>query len=127
MNTRFCRAARKWLSGLVAGLLLVSQIATAAQACTLSVAGGVPASHVQVMQDDCDSISMDAAACQVRCLTQDPSVASTEQPPNVFVASAPAEHATIALAATQCLSKSASTARWPSGPPLRILHCSYQT
>ena len=78
------------------------------------------------MQEDCDSMPMDAAACRVRCLTQDPSVASTEQPPNVFVAPAPAEHATIALAAAQCSSKSASTARWPGGPPLRILHCSYQ-
>src|SRR5258708_28616213 len=124
MNTRFWRAARKWLSGLVAGFLLVSQLAMAAQACVLGTPAGVPASAPSVMQEDCDSMPMDAAACRVRCLTQDPSVASTEQPPNVFVAPAPAEHATIALATAQCSSKSASTARWPGGPPLRILPCS---
>lgn len=121
------RTTRKWLAGLLAGLLFVSQIALAAQACMLSIAAGVPASSIQAMQEEgCDSMPMDAAACRVRCLSQDQSAASPDQPLQAVAISPPVQHVAIATPATACPSRFASAARLPGGPPLRILHCSYQ-
>jgi len=126
MSVGFLRTTRKWLSGLVAGLLFVSQVATAAQACMLGMAGSFPAS-VQAMQEaGCDSMPMDDSACRAHCLSQDQTAASPDQPLYAFAVPAPAEHATIALPAAQNLFPSQSLARLPGGPPLRILHCSFQ-
>jgi hypothetical protein len=122
MSAGFWRTTRKWLAGLVAGLLFVSQIATAAQACVLGMA--LP---VQAMQEEgCGSMPMDDSACRLRCLTKDETAASPDQPLYALALPVPAEHATIALPAAQCPSRPPSAARMPGGPPLRILHCSYQ-
>ena len=122
------RAARKWLAGLVTGLLFVSQITAAAQACMLGMAAGLPASSVQAMQEEgCDSMPMDAAVCRVRCLSQDQSVASPDQPLQAVAISPPLQQTAIATPATPCPSQFSSAAHLPGGPPLRILHCSYQT
>lgn len=126
MRAGFCRATRKWLAGLVTGLLFVSQVATAAQACMLGMAGGFPASPVQAMPEGCESMPMAAAACQVRCLSHDQRAVSPDQPLHALIALAPAPRMAIDVPAVQCPSRSPSPARLPGGPPLRILHCSYQ-
>ena len=127
MSAGSSKAAKKWLTWLLAGLLFISQIASAAQACMLSMAAGFPESSAQAMQDEgCDSMPMDAAVCKLRCLSQDQSAASPDQPLHAVIASAPAEHMAPELPAVQCPSQLRSLTRLPAGPPLRILHCSYQ-
>lgn len=127
MSAGSSKAAKKWLTWLLAGLLFVSQIASAAKSCMLSMAAGFPESSAQAMQDEgCDSMPMDAAVCKLRCLSQDQSAASPDQPLHAVIASAPAERMPPELPAAQCPSQLRSLTPLPGGPPLRILHCSYQ-
>ena len=120
------RTTGKWLTALVAGLMFVSQIAGAAQACMVAMAGS-PASAVQAMPEGCDGAAMDAAACRIRCLSQDLGTTPFDQPIQSVAILAHAQHAAITPFGTLCPSQLFSAARLPGGPPLRILHCSYQT
>jgi hypothetical protein len=127
MNAGFFRATSRWLTGLVAGMLFVSQVAAAAQPCMLGMSGGLPASGAQATQDEgCHSMPMDDSACRLQCLAQDEAAASPDQQHNPFAAPAPFAHALVALPAASSPFPAHSIARLPSGPPLRILHCSYQ-
>lgn len=120
------RTTGKWLTALVAGLMFVSQIAGAAQACMVAMASS-PASAAQAMPEGCDGAPAGAAACRVRCLSQDQSTAPFDQPMQSVAILAHAQHAAITPIVAPCPSQLFSAARLPGGPPLRILHCSYQT
>jgi hypothetical protein len=120
------RTKRKWLIVLLGGLLFVSQIAAAAQACMIAMAGSQQSPVQAMSQEGCDSTPMDAAVCRVRCLSQDQTAASPDQPLQAVAVSASLQQDAVAPIAVQCASQFSSAARLPGGPPLRILHCSYQ-
>ena len=127
MMTAGCqRTTRRWLAALVAGLLFVSQIAGAAQACMLAMAG-TQVSSAQMSDEGCDGTPMDSAVCRLNCLAPDQNTVSPDQPLHAVASLAPALHAAIVPIAVTGPSQLFSAARLPSGPPLRILHCSYQT
>jgi hypothetical protein len=105
--------------------MFVSQIAGAAEACMVAMASS-PASAAQAMPEDCDGTPVDAAACRIRCLSQDQSTVPFDQPAQSVAIFAHAEHAAIMPVTAPCPSQLFSAARLPGGPPLRILHCSYQ-
>ena len=117
---------RRWLAALVAGLLFVSQIAGAAQACMLAMAG-TAASSAQMSDEGCDGTPMDSTVCRLHCLAPDQNTVSPDQPLQAAVSVAPAQHVVIAPIAVAFRPQLWSAARLPGGPPLRILHCSYQT
>jgi hypothetical protein len=112
----------------MAGLLLVSQIAMAGESCMLAaMAGSAPGTPQAMSEDGCESMPIDAAACRVRCLEVDQTQAagSPDQHFHAVSASAAVVDA-IALPAFHCSPPSQSATQLPGGPPLRILHCSYQ-
>lgn len=118
------RARKSWLAGLMVGLLIVSQISVAAQACMLAGMAGSPAAVMS--QEGCDGAPMDGRPCRLYCLMQDQSAASPDQHLLAVPASTSAEHAAIALPAMR-VSVLSSAAVLRAGPPLRILYCSYLT
>ena len=127
MMTAGCqRTTRRWLAALVAGLLFVSQIAGAAQACMLAMAG-TQVSSAQMSNEGCDGTPMDSAVCRLNCLAPDQNTVSPDQPLHAVASVAPAQHVVIAPIAVAFSPQWWSAARLPGGPPLRILHCSYQT
>lgn len=129
MMTAGCqRTTSRWLAALVAGLLFVSQIAGAAQACMLAMAGAQATSAQMSGSDEgCDGTPMDSTVCRLHCLAPDQNTVSPDQPLQAAASVAPAQHVVIAPVAVVLPPQLWSAARLPGGPPLRILHCSYQT
>ena len=62
--------ARRLVAGLAAGILLVSQVALAAHACSMPVAPPISPPEVSVQAHDCDCLTDDAGAaalCKQHC------------------------------------------------------------
>lgn len=115
------KSKRKWVAFLAAGLLLFTQFATASQACRLAVHG---AAQQPMAMEGCDSMAMQKAVCQAHCATLDQAGLSLDQH-FVFISTVAA--IPVADFPSHAMGAPFRQTLLPvAGPPLRILHCSYQ-
>jgi hypothetical protein len=116
----------KWLACLAASLVLITQIAMAAEGCMLrpGTAGLQPAA---VEQAGCDGMAMDETLSLACCVAGEQAAATVDQQLH-FV---PPSHSTgrghFPLPEVHAAAARDAASDVPRGPPLRILFCSYQT
>lgn len=121
------RKLLKRLAQLTIGLLLFAQLALAVQACMLSRADPARAFGDAMASGECGGVPMDRAACLADCLKTD------QAGPSAYIyfdAILPPGSPVAELIALQQFDRRAihaPAAYRPSGPPLQILFCSFQT
>lgn len=121
------RKVLKRLAQLTAGLLLFTQLVLAAHACMMPQPNPAHAFSDAMTSGECEGVPMDRATCLADCLKTDQASFSAKVhfdvilPPASPVAELAAlrqvDHPAILAPAPYC----------PSGPPLQILFCSFQT
>ena len=115
------KSKRKWVAFLAAGLLLFTQFAIASRACMLASHG---AAQETMAMEGCDSMAMQKAVCQAHCATLDQTGQSLDQH-FLFVSTSAA--IPVADFPSRAIGAPFKQTLLPiAGPPLRILHCSYQ-
>jgi len=123
-------ATRKLLRRLavvMAGLLLFTQLVLAAQACMLPQHNPAHAFSDAMASGECEGVPMDRAMCLADCLKTDQASPSANFHFDVILPPASPVAELYALRQVDHLAIHASAPYYPSGPPLQILFCSFQT
>jgi hypothetical protein len=118
----------KRLSWVAAGLLLFSQLVLSAQACMLPGSNLAYVFNDAMATEGCDGVPMDKGTCLADCLKADQ--ASGRPVDFHFDAIVPPASLIARLSALRLADSSSPSScfsHYPSGPPLQILFCSFQT
>jgi len=121
------RKPLKRLAQLTAGLLLFTQLVLAAHACMMPQPNPAHAFSDAMASGECEGVPMDRATCLADCLKADQTGFSAKVHFDVIL---PPASPVAELTAPRQLDQPAIHARaayCPSGPPLQILFCSFQT
>jgi hypothetical protein len=121
------RKLLKRLAQLTAGLLLFTQLVLAAQACMMPQPNPAHAISDAMASGECDGVPMDRATCLADCLKADQASSSTKIHFDVILPPASPVAELTPLRQFDQPAIHARTAYCPSGPPLQILFCSFQT
>ena len=121
------RKLLKRLAQLTAGLLLFTQLALAAQACMLPGPNPAHAFSDAMASGECEGAPMDRATCLADCLKTDQAGPSANFNLDVILPPASPVAQSSALRQVDHLAIHAPASYCPSGPPLQILFCSFQT
>jgi hypothetical protein len=121
------RKLLKRLAQLTAGLLLFAQLVLAAQACMLPQHNPAHAFSDAMASGECEGVPMDGAACLADCLKTDQASPSVNFHFDVILPPASPIAGLSALRQVDHLAIHAPAPYRPSGPPLQILFCSFQT
>jgi hypothetical protein len=121
------RKLLKRLAQLTSGLLLFTQLVLAAHACMLPQHNPAHAFSDAMSSGECEGVPMDRTTCLADCLKADQASSSVNFDFDVIL---PPASPVADLAALRQFDQPAihpSAAYCPSGPPLQILFCSFQT
>lgn len=121
------RRLLKRLAQLTLGLLLFAQLALAAQACMLPRADPAHAFSDAMANGECEGVPMDRTACLADCLKADQASPSVNFHFDVILPPASPVAGSAALRQVDNLVLHAPAPYCPSGPPLQIRFCSFQT
>jgi hypothetical protein len=121
------RKLLKRLAQLTLGLLLFAQVALAVQACMLPRADPAHAFSDAMASGECEGVPMDRATCLADCLKADQASPSVNFHFDVILPPASPVAGLTALRQVDHLAIHAPAPYCPSGPPLQILFCSFQT
>jgi hypothetical protein len=121
------RRLLKRLAQLTLGLLLFAQLALAAQACMLPRADPAHAFSDAMASGECEGVPMDRATCLADCLKTDQASPSVNFHLDVILPPASPVAGLTALRLVDYRVIHAPAPYCPSGPPLQILFCSFQT
>jgi len=118
----------KRLAGIMAGLLLFTQLVLSAQACMLPGSNPAYVLSDAMATEECEGAPMDKGRCLAYCLKADQ--ASSPSVDFHFSVISPAAFPVPGLFALWQADRSAmppAVSHCASGPPLQILFCSFQT
>ena len=115
------------LACLMAGLLLFTQLALAAQACMLPRPNPAHAFSDAMATEPCEGVPMNRAICLADCLKADQASLSIDYHFDLILPQATPLAEWYALQQVDPSARVLAVSRCPIGPPLQILFCSFQT
>lgn len=121
------RRLLKRLAQLTIGLVVFAQVALAAQACMLQRADPARAFGDAMASGECGGVAMDRAMCLADCLKTDQASPSVKFHFDAILPPASPVAEWIALRKLDRPAIHVTAAYRPSGPPLQIFFCTFQT